>query len=70
MTPVKREKNKDKSEMQEDKEMMMFVPEDRVNHTPEWWNSERYDYCDVIMEKDNEGNLFNRLFQKFSHLFA
>lgn len=50
--------------------MMMFVPEDRVKHAPLWWDSERYDYCDVIMEKDNADNLIKRLFEKVSHLFA
>lgn len=64
-----REKKK-KNEKQEDKEMMMFVPEDKVQHTPDWWNSERYDYCDVVMKKEDKNNLFNRLFRKFSQLFA
>ena len=50
--------------------MMVFVPEDKVNHAPEWWTSERYDYCDVIMKKDTAGNLFNRLINKVSRLFA
>ena len=50
--------------------MMMFVPEDKVKHTPQWWNSERYDYCDKIIGENNEGNLFNRLIKKFSNLFA
>ena len=64
-----REKKK-KNEKQEDKEMMMFVPEDKVQHTPDWWNSERYDYCDVIIKTEDKNNLFNRLFKKFSQLFA
>ena len=64
-----REKKKE-NEKQEDKEMMMFVPEDKVQHTPDWWNSERYDYCDVVMKKEDKNNLFNRLFKKFSQLFA
>jgi len=64
-----REKKK-KNEKQEDKEMMMFVPEDKVQHAPDWWNSERYDYCDVVMKKEDKNNLFNRLFRKFSQLFA
>ena len=50
--------------------MMMFVPEDKVTRTPEWWDSERYDYCDVIMKKDSTGNLFNRFFKKITNLFA
>ena len=49
--------------------MLMIVPEDKVQHAPQWWNSERYDYCDVII-KDSENNLINRLFKKISHLFA
>jgi len=49
--------------------MMMFVPEDKVQRTPQWWNSERYDYCDVIV-KDNTGNLLNKIVRKISHLFA
>ena len=47
--------------------MMMFVPEDKVQHAPEWWSGERYDYCDVIIKKENEDNLFNRIFKKFSN---
>ena len=50
--------------------MMMFVPEDKVQHAPDWWNRERYDYCDVVMKKEDKNNLFNRLFRKFSQLFA
>ena len=50
--------------------MMMFVPEDKLQHTPDWWNRERYDYCDVIMKKEDTDNLFNRLVKKFSQLFA
>ena len=49
--------------------MMMFVPEDKLQHAPEWWTCERYDYCDVIMKKDT-GSLINRLIKKFSELFA
>ena len=64
-----REKKK-KNEKQEDKEMMMFVPEDKLQHSPDWWNCERYDYCDVIMKKEDTDNLFNRLVKKFSQLFA
>ena len=48
--------------------MMMFIPEDKVQRAPDWWNSERYDYCDVIIKK--EDSLLNRLFKKFSQLFA
>ena len=62
-----REKKKE-NEKQEDKEMMMFVPEDKVQHAPDWWNSEIYDYCDVIIKK--EDSLINRLFKKFSQLCA
>lgn len=50
--------------------MMTLIPEDRSNQTPQWWNSERYDYCDVIIGKEHAGNLINRLFKKFTHLFA
>ena len=50
--------------------MMMFVPEDRKTHTPLWWNSERYDYCDVIMKKEDNTNMFNRFIRKLSNLFA
>ena len=66
---LSREKKRE-NEKQEDKEMMMFVPEDKVQHTPDWWNRERYDYCDVVMKKEDKNNLFNRLFRKFSQLFA
>ena len=64
-----RDKNKERMRKAEDKEMLMIVPEDKVQHAPQWWNSERYDYCDVII-KDSENNLINRLFKKISHLFA
>jgi len=50
--------------------MMMFVPEDKVQHTPDWWNSERYDYCDVVIKEEDKNNLFNKLIKKFSQLFA
>lgn len=50
--------------------MMLFVPEDKVQHAPQWWNSERYDYCDMIIGKENPDNLFNRIFKKISNLFA
>ncbi len=49
--------------------MMVYIPEDRTKHTPQWWNSERYDYCDMITGKDNTG-LFNKLIKKFTDLFA
>ena len=49
--------------------MMTLIPEDRSHQTPQWWDSERYDYCDVIV-KEHAGNLINRLFKKFTHLFA
>jgi len=64
-----REKKKE-NDKQEDKEMMMFVPEDKVQHTPDWWNSERYDYCDVVIKEEDKNNLFNKLIKKFSQLFA
>ena len=50
--------------------MMLFIPDDKKNPTPLWWNSERYDYCDMIMKKEDENNLFNRFIKKLSHLFA
>ncbi|MBQ9031805.1 MAG: hypothetical protein IJ106_10190 [Parasporobacterium sp.] len=50
--------------------MRLYVPENKVAHAPEWWDSERYDYCDVIMEKEDAGNLFGRIFRKFTQLFA
>ena len=50
--------------------MRLFVPEEKISRTPLWWNSERYDYCDMIRGKDSEGNMFNRFLKKISQLFT
>ncbi|MCF0229536.1 MAG: hypothetical protein HUJ76_07605 [Parasporobacterium sp.] len=50
--------------------MRIYVPEERLTSAPQWWKSERYDYCDMIAEEADTDNMVKRIFKKISHLFA